>query len=41
MKMKMGESLRGEMSSSTTKVKCPAINLTWILNACKDELNEV
>jgi hypothetical protein len=41
MKMKMTESLRGEMSTSSTKVKCPTINLNWILNASKDQTNEV
>jgi hypothetical protein len=41
MKMKMSESLRGEMSASSTKVKCPTININWILNASKDDSNEV
>jgi ankyrin repeat protein len=41
MKIKMDENLRGEMSSSSTKVKCPTINLNWILNSSIDESNEV
>jgi hypothetical protein len=41
MKLKIVESLRGEMSTGSAKVKCPTINLTWILNASKDESNEV
>jgi ankyrin repeat protein len=41
MKMKMAESLRGEMSASSSKVKCPTININWILNASKDDSNEV
>jgi hypothetical protein len=41
MKIKMIESLRGEMSTSSTKVKCPTINLNWILNTSKDDSNEV
>ncbi len=40
MKMKMSESLRGEMSANSTQVKYPSINLNWILNASKDESNE-
>lgn len=41
MKMKMDECLRGEMSSNLSKTRCPTINLHWILNASKDETNEV
>ena len=41
MKLKMAENLRGEMSAGSTKVKCPTINLNWILNASNDETNEV
>jgi len=41
MKLKLVENLRGEMSTSSTKVKCRTINLNWILNASKDESNEV
>lgn len=41
MKIKMSESLRGEMSGSTGKVKCPSINLNWLLNASKDESDQV
>ena len=41
MKNRMAESLRGEMSGSTGKMKCPAINLNWLLNASKDESDQV
>ena len=41
MKSKLNESLRGEMSAGSPKVKCPTINLSWILNASKDGTNEV
>lgn len=41
MKTKMTESLRGEMSTSSAKVKCPTINLNWILSVSKDESTEV
>ena len=41
MKMKMAESLRGEMSASSTKVKCPTMNLNWILKASNDDSDEV
>ncbi len=41
MKMKMVENLRGEMSASSSKIKCPIINLNWILNTSKDDSNEV
>ncbi len=41
MKMKMAENLRGEMFTSTVKVKCPTINLNWILNISRDESDEV
>jgi len=37
----MDENLRGEMSGIQPKVKYPSINLNWILNASKDESNEV
>ena len=40
MKMKMTESLRGEMLAGSSKLKYPVINLDWILNASKDESNE-
>ena len=41
MKIKMTENLRGEMFAGSTKVKCPTINLNWILNVYKDESTEV
>ncbi|CAF0773664.1 unnamed protein product [Adineta steineri] len=40
MKVKMAESLRGEMSASLNKVICPTINLTWILNTPIDQSDE-
>ncbi|CAF4634532.1 unnamed protein product [Rotaria sp. Silwood1] len=40
MKMKMAENLRGEMSTDSSKLKCPTISLDWILNATNDESNK-
>jgi len=39
-KSKLNECLRGEMSAGLPKVKCPTINLNWILNASTDDTNE-
>ena len=36
-----GRNLRGEMSTSSMKLQCPTLNLNWILNASKDDTNEV
>jgi hypothetical protein len=41
MKTKLAENLRGEMSANSVKVKCPTLNLNWILNTFIDESNTV
>jgi hypothetical protein len=41
MKTKLAENLRGEMSASSVKVKCPTLNLNWILNTFIDQSNTV